>query len=123
MDEDTAYCAGWPTPPPNISLIIDRNIFYMTSGILAAADEAFTGTFQSNTYYVNASFEDPNKALQFPGSLNRTEWQHTGQDLQSVLANPQITDPANGNFTLAGGSPSLALGFQQIDWQSAGLLP
>ena len=52
-----------------------------------------------------------------------TEWQATGQDAGSVLADPRFEDPHQGNFTLKPDSPALKLGFQPFDFTRAGLEP
>ncbi len=43
-----------------------------------------------------------------------------GQDGKSTIADPLIDDVRGGNYTVRDGSPALARGFVQIQWQSAG---
>lgn len=54
-------------------------------------------------------------SLTFPLGVNWTQWQATGQDEHSVIADPMFSDPAHGNFTLRPSSPALALGFKEMD--------
>ena len=49
------------------------------------------------------------------------EWQALGNDVRSVLADPQFKDPAHGDWSLAADSPALKLGFQPFDWKTAGV--
>jgi hypothetical protein len=48
------------------------------------------------------------------------QWQAQGQDVHSLIADPLFTDPANGDFSLAAGSPAYNLGFQPIDVSTVG---
>jgi parallel beta-helix repeat protein len=49
------------------------------------------------------------------------QWQSQGFDAHAQVADPQFTDPANGNFTLAANSPAHALGFQDLPTAQMGL--
>jgi hypothetical protein len=52
-------------------------------------------------------------------SLN--EWQETGRDLHSLVADPGFVDAPHRDFRLKPDSPALALGFRPIDLSSVGL--
>ncbi|MFO7901753.1 MAG: right-handed parallel beta-helix repeat-containing protein [Planctomycetota bacterium] len=60
--------------------------------------------------------------LVFPGNRTFAEWQETGQDEHSIVADPQFVDPANGDFRLKPNSPALEKGFEPIDASQAGLV-
>lgn len=62
------------------------------------------------------------KPITFAGKTF-AEWQASGQDTHSVIADPQFVDPAKGNYGLGKDSPALALGFQPFDPAEAGLEP
>jgi len=49
------------------------------------------------------------------------EWQRTGRDRDSLIADPQFRDPARGDFRLKKTSPATAIGFQPIDTDAVGL--
>ena len=47
-------------------------------------------------------------------------WRAIGHDVHSIVADPKLKDPENGNFTLADDSPAFALGFEPIDLSDVG---
>jgi hypothetical protein len=49
------------------------------------------------------------------------EWQQTGRDTHSIVADPKFVDVDRGDFRLAPDSPALALGFRPIDLSEVGL--
>lgn len=50
-----------------------------------------------------------------------SEWQKTGRDADSKIADPRFHDPQRGDFRLGSDSPALAMGFKPIDANLAGL--
>ena len=52
------------------------------------------------------------------GSLD--DWQKRGHDLHSLIADPQLANPAQSDFTLPANSPALKLGFQMINLSTVG---
>ena len=42
------------------------------------------------------------------------QWQQTGRDRNSLVADPGFADPEQGDFALPADSPALTLGFQPI---------
>lgn len=63
--------------------------------------------------------------LHYPnGTQGLPRWRAAwGMDLHSVEADPQLADPASGNFSVLPSSPAWALGWQAIDLSSIGPLP
>lgn len=53
--------------------------------------------------------------------LTFAEWQATGRDKHSIVADPGFVDPARRDFRLGADSPALAIGFTPIDMSTAGL--
>jgi hypothetical protein len=76
------------------------------------ADSRFTA--DRNCYWSEAGPPD------FDGRTFR-EWQQTGRDANSIVADPGFVDAANGDFRLKPDSPALELGFQPIDLERVGL--
>ena len=48
------------------------------------------------------------------------EWQATGQDAHSVIADPMFVSPAEGDYRLRAGSPAGQIGFKPFDYGKAG---
>ena len=49
------------------------------------------------------------------------EWQKSGLDAHSIVADPLFVDPANDNYSLKPDSPAFKLGFKPIDMSTVGL--
>jgi len=83
-------------------------------------------TFDNNMYWLGTGINPIFNANFGSGSANNNtlaQWQALGFDTHSEVANPLLTDPADGNFTLESNSPALAMGFQQIDQSKIGVQP
>ena len=52
-----------------------------------------------------------------------SEWQATGQDTNSLIADPLFADPAQGDFTLRPGSPASRIDFEPWDLSAVGPRP
>jgi len=52
-----------------------------------------------------------------------SQWQATGQDADSLIADPLFVDPAHGDFTLRPGSPASQIGFEPWDLSTVGPRP
>ncbi|KAA0156777.1 hypothetical protein FNF29_00888 [Cafeteria roenbergensis] len=76
-------------------------------------------TFASNVYWSTTNKTDlPFGPSQSPVSF--AQWQQSGKDVHSVVADPLFGNPAERDFRLAPDSPALKLGFQQIDFSTNG---
>eukprot|EP00490_Sorites_sp_Unknown_P011011 CAMPEP_0114660688 /NCGR_PEP_ID=MMETSP0191-20121206/20668_1 /TAXON_ID=126664 /ORGANISM="Sorites sp." /LENGTH=77 /DNA_ID=CAMNT_0001890301 /DNA_START=1025 /DNA_END=1258 /DNA_ORIENTATION=- len=73
-------------------------------------------TFNNNTYW---SIINENN-ITFPDNYNITTWQSEGKDINVALKDPMFNDPQSFDFTLNPDSPSIALGFKQIDTTNIG---
>ena len=96
-----------------------RNIVYYLEGMaIGSYGSGHFGrdvcTFDRNLYW-NASGE----AVLFAGQ-SFSEWQATGQDTDSLIADPLFVDPVHGNFTLRPGSPAVQIGFEPWDLSAVG---
>lgn len=88
--------------------------------VTAVDDGLANMTFARNLYWRASPSA---AALQFPSTQAPTsfaEWQASGRDAGSVVADPLIADAAAGNWSLLPGSPALAMGFQQVDVSDVG---
>ena len=96
---------------------LERNIVYsrgkrMLGGSNWRANSKFTA--DRNCYWSEAGEPD------FQGK-SFADWQATGRDRGSIVADPMFVDPARLDFRLRRGSPARALGFEPIDLTAAGL--
>ena len=96
---------------------LERNIVYnagpeMFSGNNWNKDSKFTS--DKNCFWSEAGT---------PDFYDQTfaEWQETGRDKNSIIADPGFVDAANRDFRLKPASPALALGFKPIDMTEVGL--
>jgi hypothetical protein len=56
------------------------------------------------------------------GNMTFAEWQEqTGNDTDSVIADPHFADPLDGDFSLPADSPARDIGFKPIDTSTVGL--
>jgi len=108
--------------PRNNSFDFSINIIYSTNATLFYGDWQYRESgpdynkfsFDSNVYFQthgNYTFGD-NESFK--------EWQASGQDQHSQLADPMFVNLAEYNFVLEASSPALALGFKQIDMSTVG---
>jgi hypothetical protein len=71
--------------------------------------------FRRNLYWDTSGKEPIFSGVSF------AEWQRTGRDRDSRIADPQFYDAARDDFRLKPNSPALAMGFQPIDATQVGL--
>lgn len=104
----------------HVSFYFLNNIVFFDSGetlYTGSYSDWITGdyVFEYNDWYGVGACE-----LDWAGA-SWAEWQAEGQDTASVVADPLFTDPFNLDFTLKEGSPAVAIGFEPLDPDSAGL--
>jgi hypothetical protein len=68
----------------------------------------------------NCWFNSAGAPIDFMGK-SLVDWQKAGHETGSLIADPLLMDPANGDFRLKPGSPALALGFKPFDYTKAGV--
>jgi len=100
------------------SFTFERNIVYFTQGALFDGNWS-NGNFQ---FEKNLYWRADGKPITFPGKRTLEQWQATGQDVGSLIADPQFVDPEKLNFQLKADSPAPEIGFQPIDMSRMGLV-
>ena len=110
------FCMYYPVEE-HLAATFERNIIYGSGGKLFSVPPAFGERlqFRNNLYW-----EPSGAALDFVGK-SFADWQKSGRDAGSVVADPKFIDPANRDFRLSPDSPALALGFVPIDYTQAGV--
>ena len=94
-----------------------RNIVYFNNDtLLAGAWQDGKTFFDNNCYWDTSAFD-----ITFPFGMF-ADWQATGQDIHSIIADPLFTDAEHYDFTLDPASPAITqLGFVPVDVRTAGL--
>jgi parallel beta-helix repeat protein len=97
-----------------LSLTIERNIVYFDRGPLLGNN--WTGALKMDK---NIYWNTQNREIR-PADKSWKEWQASGMDVHSIIADPLFVNAANFDFRLKPNSPALKLGFQQIDMSTVG---
>ena len=93
-----------------------RNLGYWKEGKLFRREDWLDfATVQDFNLYWNASGE-PVTFMKY----SLAEWRAKGLDRHSLIADPLLVDPDNGDFTLKPESPAFKLGFRPLDVNNAG---
>jgi parallel beta-helix repeat protein len=99
----------------HLSFTFDRNIIYFDSGLLLGSN--WTG----NQFKMNHNlYWDARGNPVRPAGKSWEDWQASGQDSDSIVADPMFADPASGNFKLSPNSPAWKLGWKAIDMSTVG---
>lgn len=101
---------------PHQSLSFERNIIVWKTGPALSGAWGKAKTVSGS----NCWFNSAGAVIDFMGKP-LADWQKTGQETGSIIADPLLTDPANGDFRVKPGSPALALGFKPFDYSKAGV--
>ena len=99
------------------SFAFDHNIVYWPHGDLFWGN--WTGGNEKITMDNNLYYKADSKPITFDGKAF-AEWQKSGQDVHSQIADPLFVSADTHEFHLKAGSPALTLGFQPFDSQEAG---
>jgi hypothetical protein len=124
----------WPQPDGGIrtdpdagqpnSFVFSTNIVFLTSGQLFYGNWAESATkpvrsyqFENNTYWHSSQ---ATKGFEFPGDKSFHQWQASGKDRGSVVADPLFQNAGKYDFRVKAGSPALSRGFRNIDTSRVG---
>lgn len=95
--------------------IVQQNIFFFrdTATTVISAGFGLNFSFDRNLYW------NPNGTVVFESSAATplgpfSGWQASGQDVQSLIADPVFVDPAAGDYRLMPQSPAYGLGFVDL---------
>lgn len=101
----------------HLSFDFSHNIIYYSSGVMCGINWANVGHKSDyNCYFCT----DSEKKIEFQG-VSFDEWQKKGQDVNSVIADPQFADVAAGNFTPKNKAMLKKIGFKPFDYSKAGV--
>jgi hypothetical protein len=68
----------------------------------------------------NTYFHLTGHTILFPGNRTLDQWKAIGKEPNSIIADPLLIDPENGNFHLLPNSPALQLGYEDWNYESTG---
>ena len=101
----------------HLSFEFSNNIIYYSKGVMCGINWANVGHKSDyNCYFCT----DSEKKIEFQG-ISFDEWQKKGQDVNSVIADPQFADVAAGNFTPKNKAMLKKIGFKPFDYTKAGV--
>lgn len=100
---------------PHLSFTFENNIVYFDEGRLLGSNWSGNHYMMKNNTY----FDTRGMDIRFAGQSFQ-DWQASGKDVGSIIANPLFVNAGNFNFSLRRDSPALKLGFQQIDMTTVG---
>ncbi|MCK4998765.1 MAG: hypothetical protein KAS23_04490, partial [Anaerohalosphaera sp.] len=98
------------------SFTLSNNIIYYDQGVSLQGPWDRINLVMKNNCYYNCKGKDVtflNKTLQ--------QWQQTGRDEGSIVADPMFFDAANFDFRLKPDSPVTGTGFKPFDYSTAGV--
>ncbi|MCA9019768.1 MAG: right-handed parallel beta-helix repeat-containing protein, partial [Planctomycetaceae bacterium] len=100
----------------HLSFTFERNIVVFDSG------ELFHGSWKDKNVKLNHNlyWRTDGKPIDFQG-MTFAEWQASGKDQGSIVANPWFIDPEHDVFFLSKHSPASKIGFKEFDYEKAGL--
>lgn len=105
-------------PEEHLSFTFEGNIALSSEG-QATADH-FSPLKSKTEFRRNLYWDTSTNAPLFSG-VSFAEWQRTGRDRDSRIADPQFHDAAQGDFRLRPTSPAIAMGFEPIPTDQVGL--
>ena len=112
---DPVCCAR---PEDHLSYTFEGNIVLSSAG--QATSDHYSPLKARTEFRRNLYWDLSGKPPLFSG-VSFTEWQRTGRDRDSRIADPQFVDAKASDFRLKPNSPALAMGFRPIATDGVGL--
>jgi Right handed beta helix region len=103
---------------PHLTLTFRRNIVVWTKGVLTRRDAKWAVARIARDH--NLYFRPGAQSVDFAGMTLR-EWEASGRESGSVVADPRFVDPEAGDYRVRPDSPAIALGFVPFDPREAGV--
>jgi hypothetical protein len=104
----------------HVSFTFERNIIAFSEGVLLrASSRAKPWSPEDVVFQNNCYFDTGGRPIEAEG-MSFEEWQKTGQDTHSIVADPMFADLDARDFTLASNSPAISLGFVPFDLSGVG---
>ncbi|MFA6560830.1 MAG: right-handed parallel beta-helix repeat-containing protein [Verrucomicrobiia bacterium] len=100
----------------HLSFTFENNIVLWKEGTLLASQWKDTNVILRSNLYWNAG----TNATTFAGQ-SFEEWQRSGKDAGSLIADPKFVNAARGDFRLRSGSPAAKVAFKPFDYTKAGV--
>jgi hypothetical protein len=100
----------------HLSFTLSHNIVLWKQSQLLAGSWGDANVHLDHNLYWNSA----GHPIDFAGKT-LAQWQATGKDAGSEIADPGFVDPEHGDFHLKPGSPALQLGFAPFDYTRAGV--
>ncbi len=100
----------------HLSFIFEKNIVYWNTGPLMSGRWKEVKVSMHDNCYWNTSGKQVK-----PAGMTMTQWQNTGHDADSIIADPLFVDAENYDFRLKPNSPALKIGFKPFDYSKAGV--
>jgi hypothetical protein len=100
----------------HLSFTFSHNIVYWNGGrLLTTCWKDANFKMESNLYY-----DTTGAAVSFDG-MTLAQWQASGKDAGSIVADPEFVDAGKFDFRLQPGSPAENIGFKPFDYTKAGV--
>jgi hypothetical protein len=104
---------------PHLAFTFERNIVLFDEGrLLGEGDAGWKGAQVKLAH--NLYWRRDGKPFDFAGQ-SFADWQASGQDAGSLIADPLFVDPDKADFHLREGSPAAKIGFVPFDYSQAGV--
>ena len=98
------------------SILFSRNIIYFNQGTLLSSNWHKFNLLTDNNLYWDTRTKD----IRF-ADRSFAEWQKSGKDIHSIVADPMFVDPAAFNFKFRANSTARKIGFVPFDYSKAGV--